>query len=108
MKRIILCVCALAFTSVCIASNPGAVEKMPARFVYKVTDDCFNQYYQLTQINEQEYERAVGSCYNVYQYPYNMLCHGDAIMFWSNIQDQIFDYYVLCQNGNLTKPKTSK
>lgn len=103
---IILIISGARFT-VCAESGRPPVKSKNIYFV-KSFDACMDEYYQLTQINEQVYNSAVSYCYTVYQEPYNMLCHGQAILTWSGYQDQIFDYLVMCQNGNYGRLLQSK
>lgn len=91
------------------AAEPGK-PAINAQQVYllPVFDACMDEYNQLTQINQEAYNSAVAYCHTVYQDPYNMLCHGQAILTWSGYQDQIFDYLVMCQNGNYGKDMPDK
>lgn len=90
------------------AAEPGNPKIMLQYYRVFPLDACMDEYNQLSQINEAVYGSAIAYCYTVYQDPYNMLCHGQAILTWSGYQDQIFDYFVMCQNGNYGKSQPDK
>ncbi|HYF31231.1 MAG TPA: hypothetical protein VD993_08940 [Chitinophagaceae bacterium] len=105
MKKIILC--AILFSLHAGIKAESTVPSIYSRLSGPITnfDVCMDEYFLLSELNQDRYEHQVSDCMTILADPDNMLCWGEAIMQWNYIQEQIFEYLLICQNGIPAKIK---